>query len=196
MSGSLVLHNLPEFAQTHIHWAGDAIQPSHPLSPPSPPALNLPQHQGLFQWVFTLCSQSIGASASAFVRPVNFQDWFPLGLTGLISLQSKGLSRVFSNTTVQEHQFFSTVFFMVQLLHPYMTTEKTIALTIWTLVGKVMSLLSNTVSNFVPRRKHLLISRPQSPSTMMALKKIKLSLLPLFPLLFAILKWWDQMLWS
>ena len=78
---------------------------------------------------FASGGQSIGASASAFVRPVNFQDWFPLGLTGLISLQSKGLSRVFSNTTVQEHQFFSTVFFMVQLLHPYMTTEKTIALT-------------------------------------------------------------------
>ena len=79
---------------------------------------------------------------------------------------------------------------MVQISHSYMTTEKTIALTIWTLVGKMMSLLSNTVSKFViaflPRRKHLLISWPQSPSTMiLALKKIKLSLLPLFPLLFA-----------
>ena len=81
-------------------------QPSHPLSPSSPPALNVSQHQGLFQksWLFTSGDQSIGASAS--VLPVNTQDWFPLGLTGLISLLSKGLSRVFPSTTVWKHQFF------------------------------------------------------------------------------------------
>ena len=72
------------------------------------PALNLSQHQGLFQWVIFLTSdgQSTGASASASVPPMDIQGWFPLGSTGLISLQSKGLSRVFSNTTIQKHQFF------------------------------------------------------------------------------------------
>ena len=96
MPGFPVLHYSPEFAQTHIHWIGDAIQPSHPLSPPSPPALNLSQHQGLFQesHLFTSGGQSIEASASASALPMNIQGWFPLGLTGLI-FQSKGLSRVF-----------------------------------------------------------------------------------------------------
>ena len=89
---------------------------------------------------FASGDQSIGASA--LVLPVNIQDWFSLGLTGWISLQSKGLSRGFSNTTVQKHQFFSAqLFFMVQLSHPYMTTGKTIALTRRTFVDKVMSLL-------------------------------------------------------
>ena len=105
--GLPVHHQLPEFTQTPVHWVGDAIQPCHPLLPPSPPAFNLPQDQGLFQWVVSASSgQSIGASASASILPMNIQDWFPLELAGLISLQSKGLSRVFSNTTVQKHQFF------------------------------------------------------------------------------------------
>ena len=77
--------------------------------------------------------QSIGALASASVLPMNVQCWFPLGLTGLISLLSKRLLRVFSCTTIQKHQFFSAVFFMVQLSHLYMTARKTIALSIWTL---------------------------------------------------------------
>ena len=89
--------------------------------------------------------QSIGVSASASVLAMNIQDWFPLGLTDLISLQSKGLSRVFSNTTVQKHQFFGAQL-SVQLLYPYMTTGKTIALTRRTFVGKVMSLLFNMLS--------------------------------------------------
>ena len=101
-----VHQQLPEFTQTHVHWVGDATPPSHPLSSPSPPVLNLSQHEGLFQWVFA--GQSIGASRLASVFPVNIQGWFPLGLTDLISLQSRGLSRIFSNTTVQKHQFFST----------------------------------------------------------------------------------------
>ena len=91
-----VHHQLPGFTQTHAHWVGDAIQPSHPLLSPFPSALNLSRHQGLFQWV----------SASASVLPMNTQDWSPLGWTGWILLQSKGFSRVFSNTTVQKHQFF------------------------------------------------------------------------------------------
>ena len=94
-----------------------------------------------------LGSQSIGASASESVLPKNIQDCFPLGLTGLISLQSKGLSRVFSNTIVQMHQFFCIqLFFTVQLSHSYMTTGKTIALTF---VSKVISLFFNTLSRIV-----------------------------------------------
>ena len=88
----------PTVTQTHVHWVGVANQSSHPFSPTSPPAFNLSQHQGLFQWV--------NSSASASIFPVNIQDWFSLGLTGWIFLQSKELSRVFSNTTVQKHQFF------------------------------------------------------------------------------------------
>ena len=141
-----ILHYLPEFAQTHVHWVNDAIQPSHPLLPISPPALNLSQHQGLFQWVDSAsCGQSIGASASASVFSTNNQDWFPLGLTDLISLLSKGHSRVFSSTTVQKHQFFNTQSFLWSI-HTHPTTGKTIALTIWTFVSKVMSLLFNMMS--------------------------------------------------
>ena len=92
-----VHHQLPEFTQTHLHWISDVIQPSHPLSSPSPPALNLFKHQCLFQHQFFASGgQSTGASVSASVLPMNIQDWFPLGWTGWISLQSKGLSRVFS----------------------------------------------------------------------------------------------------
>ena len=80
----------------------------------------------------------------------NIQVWFPLGCTSWISVQSKGLSRVFSSTTVQKHQFFSTqLFFIIQLSHPYMTTEKIIALTSWTFVSKVMSLLFNMLSRLI-----------------------------------------------
>ena len=101
-------HQHPEFTRTHVHRVGDAIQPSHPLWSPSPPAPNPSQHQGIFQWVnSTWGGQSIGVSASASVFPMNTQDWSPLGWTGWISLLSKGLSRVFSNTTVQKHQFYS-----------------------------------------------------------------------------------------
>ena len=89
--------------------------------------------------LFTSGGQRIGVSASASVLPMNIQDWFPLGWTGWISLQSKGLSRVFSNTTVQKHQFFCAQLSLAQLSHPYMTTGKTIALTRRTFVGKVMS---------------------------------------------------------
>ena len=102
--GLPVHHQLLEFTQTHVLWVSDAIQPSHPLSSPSLPALNLSQRQSQF---FASGGQSIGISVSTSVFPMNTQDWSPLGWTGWISLQSKGLSKVFSNTTVQKHQFFS-----------------------------------------------------------------------------------------
>ena len=103
--GLPVHHQLSGSTQTHVHWAGDAIQPSHPLSSPSPPALNL-----IFPSIRIFSNESalhIGVSALASFLPVNTQDWSPSDWTGWISLQSKGLSRVFSNTTFQKHQFFS-----------------------------------------------------------------------------------------
>ena len=107
-----VHHQLPEMTQTHVNWVGDAIQPSHPVLSPSPPAFNHSQHQGLFKWV----SSSVSASAS--VLPMNIQGWFPLGLTGLISLLSKGLSRVFSNTTIQSMakpiQYYKVISFQLK----------------------------------------------------------------------------------
>ena len=111
MPGFPVHHQLSEFTQTQVHWVGDAIQPSHPLLTPSPPTFNLSQHQGLFQWVSSLhqVAKVLGVSASASVLPMYIQDWFLLGWTGWISLQSERLSRVFSSTTVQKHQFFSTL---------------------------------------------------------------------------------------
>ena len=108
--GFLVLHHLPQFAQTHVRWVDDAIQPSYPLSSLSPPALNLSQHQGLFQWVSS--SHQVAKVLELQLQhqsfPVNIQGWFPLGLTGLISLQSKGLLRVFSSTTAWKPKFYST----------------------------------------------------------------------------------------
>ena len=114
-------------------------------------------------------SQSIRISASTSVLPMNTQDSSPLGWTGWFSLQSKGLSRVFSNTTVQKHWFFgASAFFTIQLSHPYMTTGKIIALTRRTFIGKVMSLIfdmmSRLVITFLPRSKRLLITWLQSPS--------------------------------
>ena len=106
--GLPVHYQLPEFTPTHVHRVGGAIQPSHTLSSPSPPTLNPSQHQGLFQWVNSSheVAKVIGVSALASFLPMNTQDWSPLEWTGWISLQSKGLLRVFSNTTVQKHQFF------------------------------------------------------------------------------------------
>ena len=106
--GLPVHHKLPEFTQTHAHQVSDAIQPSHPAIPFSscpqslPASGSLPMSQ-LFEWG----GQSTGVSASTSVLPMNTQGWSLLGWTGWIYLQSKGLSRIFSNTTVQKHQFFS-----------------------------------------------------------------------------------------
>ena len=104
--GFPVHHQLME-RTTHGHWVSEAIQPSHPLLSPFPPAFNLPR-SGCFpkRQFFISGSQNIGASTSASVPPMNIQDWFPLGWTGWISLQTKGLSRVFSNTTIQKDQLF------------------------------------------------------------------------------------------
>ena len=104
--GFPIYHKHPEFTQTHVHWVSDAIQPSHPLLSPSPPAFNLSSTRGFqMSQFFTSGGQSSEFSASTSVLRMNTRDWFPLGLTCLISLQSKRLSRVYPNTKVQKHQF-------------------------------------------------------------------------------------------
>ena len=115
--GFPVHHQLPELSQTHVHWVGDAIQPSHPLSSPSPPTFNFPSIRVFSNELVLHIRPNIGVSASVSVLPRNIQDWFPLGLTGWISLLSKGLSRVFCNTTVQKHQFFSAQFSLYSNSH-------------------------------------------------------------------------------
>ena len=108
MPGLPVHHRLLEFTQTHVHWVSDAIQPSHPLSSHSLSTFSLAQHQGLFKWVSSL--HQVGKVLEfqlQNISPSNEYSGFPLGCTGWLSLLSKGLSRVFSNTTGQKHQFFS-----------------------------------------------------------------------------------------
>ena len=129
-----------------------------------PASGSLPRNQ-----FFASGGPRIGVSASASVLPMSIQGWFPLRWTGWISLQFKGLSRVFSNTTVQKHQFFGTQLSLYSNSHIHTwTTGKNIALTRWTFLGKVMSLLFNMLSRlvmaFLPRSKHLLISWLRSPS--------------------------------
>ena len=151
--------------------------------------------------VFTSGGQSTELSALASVLPMNIQGWYALGLTGLTSLLSKGLSK----SLLQHHSSKASIlqcsaFFTVQLSNPYMTTGKTIALTRWTFVDKVMSLLFNMLSRlviaFLPRSKHLLISWVQSLSVVnLEPKKIKSATVCIFSHLFS-MKWWDQMLWS
>ena len=136
--GFPVLHQLLKLTQTHVHWVSNAIQTSHPLS--SPPA-SFPA-SGAFpvSQLFASHGYSIGAS----VLPMNIQGWFPLGLTGLISLLSKGLSRVFSSTTVQKHHFLITQPFLWSNSH--VCTGKTIASTIRIFVSKVIFLILNMLS--------------------------------------------------
>ena len=194
--GLSVHHQLPEFTQTQFHGVGDAIQPSHPLSFPSP-TLNLSQHESLFRvnLFFPSHSQSIGVSASASVLPMNTQDWSPLGWTGWISLQSKGLSKFSPTHSSKASILWHSAFFVVQL---YFHTWKTIALTRRTSVGKVMSLLFNMLSRliiaFLPKKE--VISWLHSPSTVILKpKNFSLSLFPFF-LHLSTMQWWDLMPWS
>ena len=161
--GFPVLHYLPESAQIHVHCVDDAIHPSHPL----PSLLLLPS---IFPGIRIFSSElalhirwpKYWSFSFSIVLPVNIQGWFLLGMTGLISLQLKGLSRVFSSTTTLKALIPQrSAFFMVQLSHPYMTTGKNTALSTETFDGKVMSLLFNMLSRFViaflPRSRCLLI---------------------------------------
>ena len=158
--GLPVHHYLPEFTQTHVHWVGDAIQPSHPLSSPSPPAPNPSQHQSLFKESTLHMRWPKYWSFSFSISP-------PKEHPGLISFRMDWLDLLAVQGTLksllQHHSskasiIWCSAFFTVQLSHPYMTTGKTIALTRRTFVGKVMSLLLNILSRlviaFLPRSKH------------------------------------------
>ena len=158
----LALHYLPRFAQTHVHWVGDAIQPSHLPFPPSPPTLNFSQHRDLFQQVNSSGGQSIGTSASASILPVNIQDCFSLGLTGLILLSRD------SQETSLAPQFKSLNFLVLSLLYgPTLTSEhdywKKLLYSFdyidlcWQSDVSAFNTLSRFVIVFLPRSKHLLI---------------------------------------
>ena len=170
---------------------------SCPQSFPASRSFPMSQH-------FTRGGQSIEVSASTSALPINIQDWFPLGLIGLISLLSRGLSSFLQHHSSKASILQCSAFFIVQLSYPYMTTGKTIVSTRWTFVGKVMSLLFNMLSRlvitFLPRSKHLLISWLLSPSAViLEPPQNKVwhcfhcfpSYFP-FPHLFP-MKWWDQM---
>ena len=146
LPGLPVHHQLPESTQTHVHWVSDAIQPSHPLSSPSPPAFNLSQHQGLFQGVSSLHQvakvlefQLQHQSFQWTFRLISFRvDWFDrLAVQGM-------LKSLLQDHSSQASILWLTAFFMVWLSHPYTTTGKTRALTRQTFVGKIMSLFFNT----------------------------------------------------
>ena len=168
MPGLPVHHQLLESNQTHVHWVGDAIQQSHPLSSPSPPALNRSQHQGLFQWVSSSWPKYWSFSFS--ISPSNeYSGLISFRMDRLDLLAVQGMLKSLlqhhsSKASILQH----TAFFIVQLSHPYMTTGKTIALTRRAFVGKVMSPLFNMLSRlviaFLPRSKCLLISWLLSPS--------------------------------
>ena len=149
-SGLPVHHQLPKFTETHVHRVGDAIQPSHPLSSPSPSALNLPQHQGLFQGVSCIrwpkyWSSSFSISPSSeYSGLISFRmDWLDL-----LAVQGT-LKSLLQHHSSKASILLCSAFYIVQLLYPYMITGKTIALTRWTFVGKVMSLLFNMLSGLV-----------------------------------------------
>ena len=146
--GFPVHHQLPKPTQTHVHCIGDAIQPSSVVHFSSCIQSFPASGSFLMSQLFSSSGWSIGTSASASVLPMNIQHWFPLGWTGLISLQSKGL-KSYPTPQFKSIIIWCSVFFMVQLSHPYMSTGKTIALTRWTFVGKMMSLLFNSLSRFV-----------------------------------------------
>ena len=167
--GLPVHHQLTKITQIHVYWVSDAIQPSHPLSFPSPPALSASQHQSLFQWVNS--SHEVAKYWSFSFSTIACKE-----IPGLISFRMDWLDLLAVQGTLksllQHHSSKASIlrcsaFFAVQLSHPYMTTGKAIALTRWTLVGKVMYLLLNMLSRlvitFLPRSKHLLISWLPSP---------------------------------
>ena len=162
MPGFSILHHLLKLAQTLVHWVGIAIQPSCPLSSPSPPALNLSQHQGLFQWVSSSHQVAKVLEFQLHVSPSNeHPGLISLRMDWLDLLEVQGtLKSLFQHHSSKASILHRSAFSRVQLSHLYMTTGKAIALTRWTFVGKVMSLLFNMLSMlviiFLPRSKCLL----------------------------------------
>ena len=161
-------HQLLELAQTHVHQVSDAIQPSHPLSSPSPPVFNLSQHQGLSSEPVLRIMWPKYWSFS--ISPSNeYSGLISLRMDRLDLLAVQGtLKRLLQHHSSKPSIIWHLAFFMVQLSHPYMTTGKNTALTTQTFVSKVLSLLFKMLARFgiafLPRSKHLLISWLQSPS--------------------------------
>ena len=170
-----VHHQLPESTQIHVHWVSDAIQPSHPLLSPSPLALNLSQHQGLFKWVssshqvakvleFQLQHQSFQWTPSPSNEHSFRMDWL-----NLVAVQGT-LKSLLQHHSSKASILRCSAFFIVQLSHPYRTTGKTIALTRWTFVDRVMSLVFNKLSmlviTFLPRSSEVAQSCPTLCDTM------------------------------
>ena len=149
--GLPVHHQLPEFTQTQVHWFSDAIQLSNPLSSPSPPALNLSQHQGLFKWVSS--SHQVAKILEFQLQHQSFQ-WTPrlisfrMDWLDLLAVQGT-LKSLLQHHSSKASILWRSAFFTVQLSHPYMTTGKNISLTRQTFVGKAMSLLFNMLSRLV-----------------------------------------------
>ena len=171
MTGLPVHHQLPESTQTHIHCVSDAIQPSHHLLSPSPPALNLSQHQVFSNESALRIRWPKYWSFNFNISPSNEHPGltsFRMDLLNLLAVQGT-LKSLLQHHSSKAPILRHSAFFIVQLSHPYMTTGKTIALTRWTFVDRVMSLLFNMLSRlvitFLPRSKCLLISWLQSPST-------------------------------
>ena len=192
--GLTVHHQLLEPTQTYVCWVSDTIQPSHPLPSPSPPALNLSQYQGLFKWVSS--SHEVAKVLEFQLQHQSFQWIFR---TDLLAVQGT-LKSLLQHHSSKAPILLHSAFFIVQLSHPYMTTGKTIALTKWTFVDNVMSLLFNMLSRlviiFLPRSKRLLISWLQSVFVViLEPKNINQPLFPQFPHVFG-MKWWDWMPWS
>ena len=169
--GLPVHHQLPEFTQTHVHPVGDAIQPSHPLSSPSPPAPNPSPHQSLLS---TLCMRwpKYWSFSFSIIPSKEYPELISFRMDWLDLLAVQGTFK----SLLQHHSskalvLWHSAFFTVQSSHPYMTTGKTVALTRQTFVGKVTSLLLNMLSRLVitsfPRSKHHLISWLQSPSAVL-----------------------------
>ena len=200
--GFPVLPYFLEFVQTHVCWVGNSVQPSHPLYPllllPSIfPSIRVSSNKLALcilwpkYWSFNF---SISPS-NEYSGLISFRiDWFDL-----LSVQGT-LKCLLQHHGLKISVLWCLAIFIVQFSHPYMTTGITIALTVWTCVARVMPLLFNMLSRFViaflPRSKHLLISRLQSPSALILVAlQNSLSLFSLFPLLFA-MKWWDQIPWS
>ena len=163
-------HQLLEPTKTHVHWVGNAIQPSHPLSSPSPPALNLSQQQGLFKWVSSL--HQVVKVLAFQLQHWSFQwifrtDFLRIDQLDLLAVQGT-LKSLLQHHSSKPSILWHSAFFIVQLSHLCMTTGKTIALARWTFVGKIMPLLFNMLSRlvvaFLLRSKHLLILWLQSPS--------------------------------
>ena len=152
MPGLPVHHQLPELAQTHVPWVGDAIQSSHPLSSPSPPTFNLSQHQGLFEWVsfFFYVRWPKYWSFSFSISPSKeYSGFISFRIDWLDFLEVKGtLKSLLQHHSSKASVLQCSVFFMVGLSHPYMTTGKTTAMTRRTFFSKVMSLLTKAIASY------------------------------------------------